>query len=253
MATKVEIAGMRHARDLARGLARDLTVLREDAGLSQRRLAGVAGISQGHLSRIESGEAGGSVETYSRLALALGADLAMRLYPSTGPSIRDRHQVRIVEALLASRAARWRAAVEVPVWRPVRGWIDVVLADPQSGAVVAVEVESSLRRIEQLLRWSTAKAEALPSARDWPFGTAGGPTPVSRLLVVRSTRATREAGALAAETFAASLPGDPRQALAALTGEGSWPGPSLLWARERVDGSIRLAADAGASRSARRR
>jgi hypothetical protein len=34
------------------------------------------------------------------VAAALGCDLSMRLFPNTGPRIRDRHQVAMGEALL---------------------------------------------------------------------------------------------------------------------------------------------------------
>lgn len=53
------------------------------------------------------------METYARLAAALGADLSARLYPNTGPAIRDRHQAGIPEALLALLHPRWRPHTEV--------------------------------------------------------------------------------------------------------------------------------------------
>ena len=68
------------------------------------------------------------------IAAALGCDLSVRMFPGTGPRIRDRIQVAMSEALLASLHPRWRAAPEVPVYRPVRGVIDLVLADPAAHA-----------------------------------------------------------------------------------------------------------------------
>ena len=44
------------------------------------------------------------------IAAALGCDLSVRLFPGTGPRIRDRIQVAMSEALLASLHPRWRAA-----------------------------------------------------------------------------------------------------------------------------------------------
>ena len=63
------------------------------------------------------------------IAAALGCDLSVRMFPGTGPRIRDRIQVAMSEALLASLHPRWRAQPEVPVYRPVRGVIDLVLTD----------------------------------------------------------------------------------------------------------------------------
>ena len=129
-----------------------------DAGLSLTALAKAAGIDHGQLSRIVAGKGKPSLETYAKLAVPLGADLATRLYANTGPIIRDRHQGRIVEGLLAARHARWAVATEVGVRQPARGWIDVVLHDPAERRILAVEVESDIRRIEQQVRWAQMKA-----------------------------------------------------------------------------------------------
>jgi hypothetical protein len=155
----------------------------------------------------------------------------MKVYPDTGPSVRDRHQVRAAEALLASLHPRWSATPEVAVRRPVRGWVDVALHDPVGSLVVATEIESLLRRLEQLLRWSQEKAEALPSSSAWPAWSATGRPAISRLLVVRWTRSNREVARDARRLLAIAYPADPRDALDALTGSAAWTGPALLWVR----------------------
>ena len=172
-----------------------------------------------------------TLETYARLAAALGADLAARLYPNTGPRVRDRHQVRMAEVVLASRHPRWGPSPEVAVRRPARGWVDLVLHEPAEAVLVATELESMLRRIEQLLRWSGEKAESLPSASMWGEWSRSGPPSISRLLVVRWTRANRDAASDARRLLRAAYPADPRDALDALTGTVAWPGSALLWAR----------------------
>lgn len=48
---------------------------REALGISQGDLAGIAGIDQANLSRLERGAAGATLETYLRLCNALGIDL----------------------------------------------------------------------------------------------------------------------------------------------------------------------------------
>ena len=125
----------------------------------------------------------------------------------------------------------------------MRGWIDAVLVDSGPPLAVATEVESSLSRVEQAIRWSTAKADALDSSRAWPFGVSGGAPMVDRLLIVRATRATRDVAAAFAATLRAAYPADPWQALAALRGATTWPGPTLIWALEQRGGNVVLAAE----------
>jgi hypothetical protein len=113
----------------------------------------------------------------------------------------------------------------------VRGSIDVVFHDPAAGIVIATEVQSQIRRLEQQLRWSNEKARAI-----LPSGAIAGLTPtaapeVSQLLVIRSTRANREIVATYASTIQTAFPTEPRAAYQALTTkDGAWPGSALLWA-----------------------
>jgi transcriptional regulator with XRE-family HTH domain len=212
--------------------------MREDAGLARAALARAAGVDTAFLSRIEGGRAKPSMETYARLAAPLGADLVARLYPSTGPTIRDRHQARILEGLLRQLHPRWRPYTEVAVRRPARGWIDAALHDQATGSVVAVEIQSALHRLEQLVRWSMDKAASLPS---WDgYDRIGPVVSTSQLLVVRSTRTTREIARQFARQLEVAFPAHPEDAIAALTGTHAWPGPALIWVELGRGGSVRL-------------
>ena len=92
---------------------------------------------------------------------------------------------------------------------------------------LATELQSELRRLEQLVRWSAEKAASLASWDGWPHLD---PEPaISRLLVVRRTRATREIASAFERQLRVAYPAHPDDALAALTGTAPWPGPSLLW------------------------
>jgi len=186
------------------------------------------------LSRLESGRSEPALETYARIAAVLGADLTARVYPNTGPAIHDRHSVPMADLLLGALHRRWRPAPEVRVREPAQGWVDLGLHDPVARLVVATELEAMLWRIEQLLRWSAEKAASLPSSDAWPTWAASGQPDVSRLLVVRWTRANREAAASARRVLLAAYPADPRDALAALLGSAAWPGAAIVWAR--IDG-----------------
>ena len=229
----VSRAAARMATRLHRGLADDIERLRADAGLPVAALARAAGVDRGYLHRILAGAEHPSHETYARLAVALGADLSSRLYPSTGPLVRDRHQARMLEALLAALHPRWQVSTEVAVRRPSRGWIDAVLHDPRESVVVAVEIQSELRRVEQLVRWSSEKAASLPSWDGWT--TMDGGSGVSRLLLVRRTRTTRAVAAEFRQQLRVAYPAHPDDALDALTGTLPWPGAAVAWMA--VDGS----------------
>jgi transcriptional regulator with XRE-family HTH domain len=132
--TPVEIAAGRTATAVRRRLVEDLARGREDAGLSIAALARAAGVPNAYAWRIFNGDERPSIETYARLSSALGADLSARCYPTTGPTIWDRHQARIEEGLLRELASRWRPLSEVGVRHPVRGWIYLAPARAQGAA-----------------------------------------------------------------------------------------------------------------------
>ena len=154
--------------------------------------------------------------------------MSARLYPNTGPSIRDRHQARVFEALLEQLHARWRPYPEVAVRHPSRGWLDALLHDPRAETVVATEIQSDLRRLEQLLRWFPEKVASLTSWEGW--AQLGPVTTTSQLLIVRSTKATRAVGREFERQLAAAYPAHPADAIAALAGTAPWPGNALVWA-----------------------
>ncbi|MGH2474820.1 MAG: hypothetical protein ACRDIL_06105 [Candidatus Limnocylindrales bacterium] len=141
----------------------------------------------------------------------------------------------MVEALLGALSPEWRAHVEVPVSRPARGVIDVVLERPASGLLVATEVDSELRRLEQQIRWSSEKAASLGSAtlvRD------GSDPIVSTLLVLRSTASTRQLARQFEVTLRSAYPAPTRSVVESLRVGSEWPGPGIVWIRiegERVD------------------
>ncbi len=194
---------------------------REDAGLSLRRLSRAAGISHSTLLTLERGQFDPSTEVLARVGEALGMELSLRLYPGTGPLLRDHVQAIMEEGLLRLLHPRWQPDLEVWVTQPVRGVIDVVLeADDAREPLVATESQSELRRLEQQVRWAHAKADALAQARARPS---------SRLLLLRNTRRTRAAVSEHARLVGAAYPARAADAFAALTGDQPWPGAALLW------------------------
>lgn len=221
-------------RDARRALGAELRKARLDANLSIRSVSAAAGLHHSHLPRIEIGKRSPSQDALVALATVMGRDVSIRLFESTTPQVRDRIQVRMVEALLAALHGRWTPRLEVAVHRPMRGVIDVVLQDETTAELVAGEAHSVLHTVEGQLRWAGGKAEALPSALGWPWMAAREPdtgTPaIGRLLLLRSCAAMHDLVNSLPATFAAAYPGDTEEAVAALTGSTTrWPGAAVVW------------------------
>jgi transcriptional regulator with XRE-family HTH domain len=225
--------GRRTRKVIANALA-DLDRLRVDSGVSLRRLAQAAEVDPGYLTQVLAGKRQPSVAVLVALSSALGADLAIRAYPTTGPAIRDRFQAAIVEELVRIAAATWRRSVEVSVTRPARGFIDLVFDRSWPVEVVATEVHTRLNRLEQTIRWSQDKAGSLPSADLWA-AIEGDPV-VHRLLVLRSTAATRDVARRFEATLRTQYPARTTGVYKALTTlDSPWPGNGILWADVRGD------------------
>lgn len=225
----------RSFRAIRQRLGRDLFQVRTDAAATHGQVAALAGIDRSFYSRIEAGNANPSIETLAAIAVALGADLSIRFYPGTGPRLTDRHQSRMIETLLRTLSASWKPHLEVPVSRPVRGVIDLVLEHRTDGLLVAAEAYSELRRLEQQIRWSAEKAAALGSSAL----VGPGPLPVvSTLLVLRSTASTRDLARQFEASLGAAYPARTTEVVDALRTGSPWPGPGIIWIRiegERVE------------------
>lgn len=161
----------------------------------------------------------------------LGGDAIVRIYPGTGPTVRDPIQSAMLDALLRVLHPRWTCSLEVPVHRPAPGVIDIVLDDQDSPTIVAGEAESDLRRIEAQTRWANLNAESLPSAELWSFAAAGGARRISKLLLLRSTERTRAIARQHAELLSAAYPARAADAYRALTTSEPWPDPAIVWVR----------------------
>ena len=218
-------------RRLERRVGDDALQLRTDAGATKAQVASAAGVDRTFLGRIESGSVHPSLETLVAIATALGADVSVRLYAGSGPRLTDRHQARMVEVVLRRLAAVWRPHLEVPVWRPVRGVVDGVFERLDSRLLVVSEFMSAIPRLEQQIRWSAEKAASIGSSEL----VGHGPAPsVSKLLVLRSTAATRDIARRFELTLRTAYPGRTSEAVESLAVGGPWPGDAIVWVR--IDG-----------------
>jgi transcriptional regulator with XRE-family HTH domain len=225
----------RRTEELKRAFGTQLRQDRTDANVTQTALAIAADMSRSHLCGIELGKSEASLLVMASLADALGADLVLRMRPGTGPRIRDRVQSRIIEELIRIVHPRWQRFLEVPVVRPSRGVIDLVLHDQTSDAMVAAEIQSEIRRLEQSIRWANLKREALPSSDLWSMAAHAREPAVHGLLVLHATRSNRELAERFRLQFATVYPAKATDAYQALTTpDARWPGSAVLWAS--VDG-----------------
>lgn len=212
-------------------LGEEIRRLRLDAGLSMRELAAVVGVHHSYLARIEAAQVSASLGVLVAIGVPLGADLSLRYFTGVGPRLLDRFQAPMLEALLLEVGPRWARRLEVSVTTPARGVIDAVMDDAMSPVTVASEVQSQIPRLEQQIRWSAEKAEGLAERSRREDASGEGRT-VSRLLVLRSTVATREIARRYAATLAAAYPARSIDVYQALTSKDApWPGDGILWAR----------------------
>lgn len=165
------------------------------------------------------------------VSVALGAELGVRFFPGSGPRLVDRFQAPMIETFVRCLDPRWSVRLEVPVTVPARGVVDAALVDRSSPMAAATEFQSELRRIEQQVRWNAQKADGLANRLAEEASPRPGPV-VSRLLVLRSTTATREIARRYEATLSAAYPARTDDVLRALTTpSGPWPGHGIVWMR----------------------
>jgi transcriptional regulator with XRE-family HTH domain len=234
--TRLQQDARRRAIELRRSVGAELRRLREDGGLTRAAVASAAGIDPSYMTRIEDGRREAGYEVLAAVGAVLGADLSVRLFPNTGPTIHDRTQAPMGEALLRVLHARWLPSPEVPVLRPARGVIDLALHDQAARILVATELQGALRRLEQQIRWHREKELSLPSSNLWRWAASDADPVTSRLLVVRSTVETRRLARELEETLRAAYPAGVADIVAALTSATApWPGPGIAWMRVEGD------------------
>ena len=235
-AAPARIRGRRRACELANRLGAALRSARLQAGLTQRVVADLAGVSQGWYSEAERGlGAKGSVETWASLAAALGRQLAafIELAPGSTPP-RDSEHLRRQQVVIEHAAGgAWIGRPEVAIRTAdgVHRSIDVVLERVARREIAVVEIVDLLTDIGEAMRGLERKVEAVASAS--PGATVRG------LLVVRATARNRALIAEFGPLLRARFPASGAAWLAALT-DRARPMPSgdgLLWSAVR-DGRL---------------
>lgn len=197
---RVRDRGRRNAARLLQQLGTELRDARLSAGVSQRHVARVAGLSQSSVSRTELAHAQRiALADLSDHCAALGLRLVVKVYPDGSP-VRDAGQLRLSERLRGRVHASWAWATEVLVggYGDLRAW-DIRLAGP---GTIGIDAETRLHDVQALQRRCEAKA------RD---------SRVDRVvLLVADTHHNRRVLAEQREALRSTFPLDTRQVMAAL-------------------------------------
>ena len=156
--------GQRRGRYLISRIGAELLVARQVAGLSQRQLGHMLGVSHTLIGRIERTEVRSlSIELAAKIAAVLGLELSVGLHPAGAP-VRDRAHLALIHRLhvRVSPSLRWRTEVPIPIEGDLRS-ADIVITGPDFGALV--EAETRLNDIQALERRVGAKQRDLGLGR----------------------------------------------------------------------------------------
>lgn len=213
--------GDRQMRRVATRFGEDFRELRLRFVVTQAAIALAIGVDRSVIARIERGDPAVSNLIRARACAVLGADFRIAMYPERAPLIFDAAHSRIVERLLAVRHRRWRATVEAPIPGPGRRSSDVRLSANLD--LVLCEIESRLRRMEQIVRELHAKREAV-------LATVDGRVKVHVVLVLPPTRHHQALVRELPTTLRAAFPASSADLHRALESpDAPWPGDGILW------------------------
>ena len=191
-----------------------IRALRLRAGLRQHDLAVAANVSQSLVSLVERGHLESiSIRTFRRLADALDAGVAIRVYTRGGDVDRllDERHAAVAERV-AERLIGWgwdvRSEVSYSEWGE-RGSIDVLAWHASTWSLLVVEVKSSLVSVEATLRKLDEKTRLAADVARKTFGWE--PRSVSRVLVMPANGADRRLVNAHRVLFRSSVPASGNQ------------------------------------------
>jgi transcriptional regulator with XRE-family HTH domain len=149
--------GRSRASTLRVRLGSELRLARTAAGLTQRQLAILVGVSQPFVSLVEHGKRPADLGTACALASAAGSELSLRLFPVATVRLRDSGQLEAVQFIVGRAHPGWHPRIEHPIGE--RRAADLVLVGPEQ--VLHIEVERSLVDFQAQFRAAQLKRAAL--------------------------------------------------------------------------------------------
>lgn len=189
-------------------------------GLTQARLARLAGVTQSVVSEVENGSLAAGLEVRCRLAAACGHELAWRFYPVATVSLRDSGQMALAQAIATMAHPSWTARLEVPVAPADPRAADLVLSN--AAEVLHIEIERALVDAQAQIRAAQLKRGALAERES---------RPIRLVLAVPDTRSTRERLAPSAALIARAFPIPSRRAWQAIRNGGPMGADAILLVR----------------------
>ncbi|MEO8638634.1 MAG: helix-turn-helix transcriptional regulator [Chloroflexota bacterium] len=212
--------GRGRSRYLATAFGRELRIARLTAGLSQARLASLAGTSQTEVSKAERGLLDVSLEARCRLAAACGHELGWRLYPVATVRLRDSGQMALAQVIVGAAHPNWRPRLEVPVATGDPRAADLLLTAPTE--IVHIEIERALVDFQAQLRSAQVKRQ-LMAAQD--------ERPIRLVIAVPATAKSRERLAPFSHLIAQTMPIPSRRIASALRNGERVGGDGILFVR----------------------
>jgi transcriptional regulator with XRE-family HTH domain len=185
-----------------------LRAVRRRRGLTQLRLAALAGVSQQSVSSLECGHADRATLRQIRdVAAPLGitVDLVLRWKGPDLETLVDARHARIVKEVVARLHPEWEVVVEFGFNDyGDRGSVDVLAWHSRSRALLLVEVKSELDSLESVLRSMDVKVRVAPTViareRGWRAKSLGS------VLVLPDESTARRAVARMSAIFNVALP-----------------------------------------------
>jgi transcriptional regulator with XRE-family HTH domain len=190
---------------------------RAAAGMTQLRLAQLAGVSQTTVSRVERARRRPGWDLAALLTAAVGHSLSIKLYPSRTVSLRDSGQMGIAELIVGAAHPSWHVEVEAPVGGHDRRAADLVLRGPDQ--VILIEIERRLVDFQAQVRAAQLKRRDLAH---------GDERPVRLVMAVPDTRSARRLLAMHETLFRRALPVPSRQVWSAVRGGSRLAGDGVL-------------------------
>lgn len=211
---------IRQAAAQMRRIADELRVARARLALSRADVARRAGLSRSTIVRIEDANSGVSVANVAAALSAVGLDLVLKAYLSSGPAVRDARHALLIDHLRRIAAIHRHARIEVAAGDHGEAADLVLYGDREA---LHLEVERRVVDIQAQLRSATRKREVLAEAN---------PDRLVRLvLVVEDTKRNRAAMQLHLPLLISQLPRTSREILKALRTGAPLGADGLLWLR----------------------
>jgi transcriptional regulator with XRE-family HTH domain len=189
--------GRRRASDLVSRFGAELRLARRAAGLTQRQLAMLVGVSQPFVSLVELGLRRPDWPTACAMCLAVGHDLSVRLFPSRRIGLRDSGQFADVQDIVVQAHSSWHARMEHPVSRSATDLRAADLVLIGSAEVIHLEVERGIVDFQAQLRSAQLKRAALAELLE---------RPVRLVIAIPGTRRMREKVAALEPALRVALP-----------------------------------------------